>query len=151
MPKISKNIRNFINLPFNEKSLFLEAIFTLAVMRVAILRFSFKYLSRKLHLISSNDKCKELSENELKVAIIIGEIIEKSANHTPWESACLVKAFTAYKMLKRRGISGCLYIGVAKDETNKTLQAHAWSVVDNNNILTGKSYQNFKILTIYQW
>ncbi|WP_418792211.1 lasso peptide biosynthesis B2 protein [Phosphitispora sp. TUW77] len=51
--------------------------------------------------------------------------IKVMSRHTLWESACLVRAIAALKMLQRRNIESTLYLGTAKDE-NAKLIAHAW-------------------------
>lgn len=65
---------------------------------------------------------------ELKFVPIIREIssaVCKMSCHTIWESACMVKAVAAMKMLERRGIESTLYLGTAKDHSGKMI-AHAW-------------------------
>ncbi len=152
MSKIVLKIKKFIALPHREKIFFFEAILILGMMRIGILLFSFKFLSRKLQLITTHTKPTKVTDLELEIAVAIGKSIEKSAQHTPWESACLVKAFTAYKMLKRRGISGRFYIGVNKDKQKKgEIKSHAWTEC-NQTILTGKSgHETFTIFSVYQW
>jgi len=152
MSKIVLKIKKFIALPHREKIFFFEAVLILGMMRIGILLFSFKFLSRNLHLITTHIKPTNVTDSQLEIAVAIGKSIEKSAQHTPWKSACLVKAFSAYKMLKRRGISGRFYIGVNKEgEKRKKMKLHAWSVC-NQIVLTGKSeYESFTVLSVYQW
>jgi len=152
MSKIVLKIKKFIALPYREKIFFFEAIFILGMMRIGILLFSFKFLSRKLHLVTTHTKPIKVTNSNLEIAVAIGKSIEKSAQHTPWESACLVKAFTAYKMLKRRGISGHFYIGVNKDKQKKgEIKSHAWTDCKQT-ILTGKNgHKCFTVFSVYEW
>ncbi len=142
----------FARLSLQEKLLFIEAYFTLGMMRAAILLFSFKQVTKGL--IHHNDK-KEVSIKAYggtKLTRKIGKAIRTAANNTPWESACLAQSLCAYKMLQRRNIPGIFYLGVMKSTTNnQTVQAHAWSEADGE-ILTGKKgHTQYSVISIYQW
>ena len=50
--------------------------------------------------------------DKAKTAADVGWIVERMAEHTPWESACLAQAMAAQNMLKRRGIGSTLYLGL---------------------------------------
>lgn len=51
--------------------------------------------------------------------------IQAAARRLPWPCKCLSQAMTAKAMLRRRGVSTTLYVGVSKDEAQSFL-AHAW-------------------------
>ncbi len=51
--------------------------------------------------------------------------VNRIADHTPWESKCLVRALTARYLLHRKGIVTTMYLGVGKDEDGKMV-AHSW-------------------------
>ena len=61
------------------------------------------------------------------------------SSYTPWESACLAQAFAAKAMLRCRGITSTLYLGLAKNEQGgqSGLLAHAW-LRSGSLILTGE-------------
>jgi hypothetical protein len=44
----------------------------------------------------------------------------------PWENTCLVQAMAGQWMLRRRGLPGKLYLGLARDLESGELLAHAW-------------------------
>ena len=44
--------------------------------------------------------------------------------YAPWRNKCLAEAIAAKGMMRRRGISSTLYLGLAKD--GGELAAHAW-------------------------
>lgn len=64
------------------------------------------------------------SEEDYQYARIVGRQVGRSANKTPWESKCLVRALTAQKLLKRKGIASTMYLGVKTEEGK--MVAHAW-------------------------
>lgn len=68
---------------------------------------------------------------EYKYAKRVSIAVNHVCNKTKWESKCLVRALTAQKLLKKKGIPTTLYLGV-KTEDGKMV-AHAW-------IRTGKMY-----------
>jgi len=87
---------------------------------------------------------------DLHLARMIGWAVRSGANYTPWESVCLPQAVAAKWMIKRRGISGTLYLGVMKDETKPDkLAAHAW-VRCGQFILTGaKGHLQYTVVSTF--
>lgn len=55
----------------------------------------------------------------------IARVVNEVAAKTPWESKCLVRALTVRYLLKRKGISYTLYLGVGKDDRGNMV-AHSW-------------------------
>ena len=58
---------------------------------------------------------------------------------TPWDSNCLAQALAGSLMLHRRGVSGTVYLGVAKDNP-ESLAAHAW-LRSGDQIIAGEDGQ----------
>lgn len=60
-------------------------------------------------------------------AIAIGWAVRAVAVRTPWTSTCLAQALAGVQMLRRRGITSTLTLGVAlaPDKTER-MEAHAW-------------------------
>jgi len=65
-------------------------------------------------------------ERNLEIMCDIRTAINMVCQHTPWESKCLVQAYTAKHLLKKRGIPATVYLGVRKDN-EKGMKAHAWT------------------------
>lgn len=59
-----------------------------------------------------------------KRIIYISRTVRRVCSHTPWESACFVRALTARRMLVKRGIPCTLYLGTCMEDGKMT--AHAW-------------------------
>lgn len=114
----------FIKLPWRKKCFIIEAFFLMGLARMAILIFPFRYIAS----IIGNQMAEssyEVNDKSHLAAHEIGYIVQRLSSWTPWESKCLVKALAAQIMLKNRHIPTTLYLGIAKDGTEKLL-AHAW-------------------------
>ncbi len=147
-----RKFKKFTQLSAAEKALFLEAYYTLGMMRAGILTLSFKRLSRKLQHFPKAVPLPELDEKQRIKAENIGRAVVRAAAFTPWESACLAQSLTAQKMLEKRGIPGVFYLGVAKDETEPgKMNAHAWTQCGEH-ILTGSGgHQAFTVVSVFGW
>jgi len=146
------NIKKFAQLPRKEKRLFWEAYWTLGVMRAAILRIPFKNLTRSLQHSPKKGKSVMLNEEQKRTALAIGRAIERAALHTPWESACLAQSLAAQKMLKKRGIPGVFYLGVAKDnEVEEKMKAHAWTECGEMILTGGRGHEAFTVVSVFGW
>ena len=147
-----QKFRKFAKLSAREKNLFMEAYYTLGVMRTMILRVPFKRLTRSLEHQAKKGELAQLNEEQMQMALNIGKAIGQAAAHTPWESACLAQSLTAQKMLKKRGIPGVFYLGAAKDEESKEkMKAHAWSQCGDTIITGGGGHEDFTVLSVFGW
>ncbi|MDD5901309.1 MAG: lasso peptide biosynthesis B2 protein [Lachnospiraceae bacterium] len=54
----------------------------------------------------------------------VAYVVDRICTKTAWESKCLVRALTAQKLLKAKGISSTMYLGCGYDEGK--MVAHAW-------------------------
>jgi len=86
------------------------------------------------------------------MAIQIGEAVERAGRHTPWNSACLVRAFTAASMMQRRKIPGRMYIGVQKDAYEpRDIEAHAWTMCAEQCITGAHERSGFTQIRSFEW
>ena len=134
-----------------QKKLFVEAYLTLGFYRIAILTRKFKSLVTELHQ-NGKSTYAEISDEKRQLALLIGDAVTMAAYHTPWESACLVQALTAQRMLRKRKIAGRIHLGVTMNSAdNDPLAAHAW-LVCGDEILTGmEGLENYTILSTFSW
>lgn len=132
-----------------EKRLLLEAFVLLGIARLLVLVLPFRWLARSVggHMQESPDK---VADSDLALAGLIGQAVCSAAGNTPWESVCLPQAVAGQWMLKRRGIPGTLYLGVAKTEENlDKLAAHAW-LRCGSLIITGASgHRQFTVVSTF--
>ena len=137
-----------------QQKLFVEAYLTLGFYRIAILTRSFKSLVSELNQNGKPIRA-ENPDDKKQIALLIGGAVTTAANHTPWQSACLVQALTAQRMLLKRKIAGSFHLGVtmnsADSDPNDPMTAHAW-LVCGDEILTGRTgLGNYTILSTFSW
>ncbi len=105
-----------------EMRLLTEAIFGLVVSGVLIRFWRFRVLAAHLgrHMAESPI---DQDRAQLAVAQSIRWAIHATARRLPWHPVCLPQALTAQWMLRRRGITSTLYLGV---DPGSRYDAHAW-------------------------
>lgn len=123
------NIRGFIKGNHN-KYVTIQIWVYAAWYRFCIRFVPIKYL-RKHFGIEGEESPKEGRWEDYRYAKLIARHVNQSANNTPWESKCLVRAWTAQSLLKKKNIPTTLYLGVGTEEGR--MVAHAW-------IRTGELY-----------
>ena len=115
-------VRDYVR--FNrEKRLTIEVWFWAAVYRLMIVFVPVKYLKKHFGISGEESSPEESKDNYVK-AVKIAYHANRIAEHTPWESKCLVRALTAQRLLTKKKISSTLYLGVKKE--GETMAAHAW-------------------------
>lgn len=107
----------------NEKWITVQIYFYAAFYRMCILAVPMQRIEKMLGYRGEESPVEETLEH-IKAAKRIGIHVNRIAEHTPWESKCLVRAMTARKILEKKGISCTLYLGVGKEEDK--MVAHAW-------------------------
>jgi len=118
-------LRKLRTLSWAERRLALEALAWLAVMRLAVRTVKFRRLVRWLRLEQGETPAQPAPNPG--AAERVGWAVRGAAARTPWESACLVQALAAARMLQERGLPATLYLGAArKPDRREELHAHAW-------------------------
>jgi hypothetical protein len=144
--------KKFTKLSSEEKKLFVEAYLILGIMRFAILTTSFKHLTRSMEHSTKKQVLPKLDEDQIYIAKRIGDAIVRASAHTPWQSACLVQALTAQKMLKKRCIGGAFYLGVFKERKDTgEIEAHAWAQCGELTITGGRGSEAYTVLSVFAW
>lgn len=144
-------VKKIVKLPSKEKKLFFEAYATLGVMRLAVLTISFKRLTSSLNHDATKIELEKLSDAELKTVKMVERSIRRASSYTPWNSNCLAQSLTAYKMLKKRSVSGVFYLGTMIDKEDGQMKAHAWTQCGDK-IITGKpGHEQYTILSVFGW
>jgi len=124
-----------------------EGTYFLFLARVKLLAMPFKKIAPGLGIYMKETAEKDQSEHR-EVLRLIHQTIRRLSRRTPWESACLVQAMAAKRMLNRRGIGCTIYFGITKDEKKeKGLTAHAW-LRSGNTMVTGAKGVNLPAYTV---
>jgi hypothetical protein len=119
-----------------------EALAYLAGARVAVVALPFHILARRL----GARQAETLTTGPLDPASRrVGWAIAAAARRTPWRSECLEQAIAAKAMLKRRGIEGTLYLGVAQHPS----EAHAWLRVGDRNVTGGTDVGRYAVVASF--
>lgn len=117
-----------------------------AYFRFLIRFVPMKYLRKTLG-IQGEESGMEAAPEEYKYAKLISRHVGRSAGNTPWESKCLVRALTAQRLLKKKGIASTLYLGVGTEE--EKMVAHAWLRVGRLYV-TGGNGEGYAIVDRYR-
>ena len=100
----------------------------LAYLYSALYRFEIRFIKPKFLQKGWGIEGEESSEKEAtwkyRYAASVSGVVNRICNKTAWESKCLVRALTAQKLLKQKGIGSTLYLGCGYAEDK--MVAHAW-------------------------
>ena len=113
---LTRKTKTFFKISNELKIEFLKAFFYTGFYRAFILLVPFNKLRKRMG--------KHKEESADKIASHISWVVTLISSKTPWESKCLVQALTAQRMLKSKGISTTIYLGVRKE--GNEMKAHAW-------------------------
>lgn len=147
MKKIVRLIRKFIKLSFKRKLLFIEAYFLLGYWRLMILKKPFLKIADSLGTqnVETPVSCEDI---DLKTVRQVKSAIKAMSKYTFWESKCLVQAYAAKAMLRKRKQKTTVYLGVAKSE-NKEMIAHAWVRCGTVYVTGGNERERFTVTSIF--
>ena len=110
-----------------EKGMTIKAYIYAAYFRTCILIYN-KHKRGKLEDMlgeRNQESSYGVNPKELRTAKLVSRHVNRIAEHTPWESKCMVRAMTAQKLLSEKNIETTLYLGVGKNQDG-SMRAHAW-------------------------
>lgn len=120
MPALAR----FLALPARAQGRLVEAVICLLAVRLALALLPFPRALRLLRIVHGETSPGRIGAAE---AAEVGSAIARAARHVPFRAACLQQAFAALLMLRRRGLSATVHLGLARGAGAAPLQAHAWS------------------------
>ena len=128
-PPISRLLGRFGGLSNRDRTLLAEAVFWLALSRIALKVCPFRVIAARLGAFSAPTQTAagdiELSQEQLRVARTVGWSVTRAARYVPFRAVCLPQAIAAKMMLRRRHVPSVLHFGVAII-AGGPLKAHAW-------------------------
>lgn len=141
---LARKVKTFICMNNKEKFCIIQTFFYTGFYRAFILFIPFNKLRKRMgsHKQESSDK---VDNDTYRIARRISSRVLFISAKTPWESKCLVQALTAQKLLKRKGISTTIYLGVKKDRNNNML-AHAWIRCGSYYVTGGDSREGYAVV-----
>ncbi|OGO34204.1 MAG: hypothetical protein A2Z16_06080 [Chloroflexi bacterium RBG_16_54_18] len=104
--------------------LLVETTIWLFIARLAVLILPFRWVMRTCGIQNHESPQTVASEKEPLVERVTWAV-DALRWATPWDSNCLARSIAGKRLLKRRGLTSTLYLGVAKSDP-KTLIAHSW-------------------------
>lgn len=107
----------------NAKMITIQAWLYSAVFRFRILYVKSDKLRRKWGQ-EGEESPETATREEYKYAKRVSYAVNHVCNKTKWESKCLVRALTAQKLLRKKGILSTLYLGCGLEDGK--MVAHAW-------------------------
>ena len=120
---LARKVKTFISMDNKEKFNIMQTFFYTGFYRAFILFVPFNKLRKRMGKHKEESAAKE-TRDVYKIASHISWVVTLISSKTPWESKCLVQALTAQRMLKSKGISTTIYLGVRKE--GNEMKAHAW-------------------------
>jgi len=124
-----KRLRQLLALPRSSRRLLLEAAFLLWVTKLALLSISFESLRRKAARFFPPAAGGTPDWHTIRT---VAWAVERAAAAVG--GTCLTKAFVGEWLLRRRGQTVEVRVGVARD-ANGGLDAHAWLEVEGLTII----------------
>lgn len=147
-------VQKFAALDGQRRKLLIEAFVLLGQRRLALKSKPFTEQVSHLQMHREAIEQPPLAPAVIETARSIGWAVTLAANHTPWESTCLVQVLAAQRMLQKRGIAGVFYIGATtarnQDETPGLL-AHAWLKCSDEFITGEKGHQAYTVVSSFSW
>lgn len=115
-------IINYLKYNPQKKLTLLSYIYS-AIFRFQICFIKSKYLRRGWG-IEGEESPDTVEGWKYTYAQNVSYVVNRICTKTAWESKCLVRALTAQKLLKSKGISSTMYLGCGYDDGK--MVAHAW-------------------------
>ena len=124
-----------------------EALGCLCVARVMVAALPFRRIAAALGAAETASPV-EVSPRDVERARRVRDVIRHACRWLPLRPSCLVKSVAAMYMLRRRGVEGTLYLGVAV-EPGQTLRAHAWVRCGRDFVVGGRDHAQFAEVTSF--
>jgi hypothetical protein len=139
--------RRFFRMERLERNLFLLSFLQTVIISFLLVVIPRRYVLKRIGVLGIESSL-DGSEEIWKAVAPIAKAIRRTVRYSPWRVTCFAKAISAKRLLKRKGVSSTLYVGVAKDGLNKVV-AHAW-LRCGSVIVTGKEEMHrFTIMVFY--
>ena len=145
---ITRRLGKLSKFSWRERGLLLESFFLLGIGRFLVIMVPFRRVAPHLGEINGSHPL-IFQETDQEHVQQIARWVRFSSRFTPFTSNCFNKALAAHFMLRRRGLSSTLYLGVAKEGQN--MEAHAW-LISGEQIITGADvHERFTEVSHFTW
>jgi hypothetical protein len=141
------NLLRFLQFPVARKLLLLEALYFLAVARLAMFLLPFRRVATWLGTVGAETP-QTAAEEFIRQAREIAWAIAVLARRVPWDSRCLAQALAGTAMLRRRSLEGTVSFGAGRDGESK-FSAHAWLRFGPLMVTGGPGHDRFQLFTTF--
>jgi hypothetical protein len=117
---VISRLSRFFGLPVREWGLVVEAALSLLVVRLLAV-LPFRWALRLMRITQGGSGSGRVVALDAEA---IGRAIGRAAGAVPFRAVCVHEAFAALLMLRRRGLSAIVRLGLSRD--SGALIAHAW-------------------------
>jgi hypothetical protein len=147
MRKLMGSLKNFLKLSFKLKLLVIGSFILLYFFRLLIKLIPSKRLTILMgtEMQESPALLDKITQNK---ALWVGWAINRVSNHIRWDNKCLTRAITGQYILKLLHIPSTIYLGVAKEDSNKMI-AHAWLRSGDQFIIGAEEKDKFQSVTCF--
>ena len=143
-------IAAFFSAPAARRRLALEAGWELLRARVLTLCPATIYSASLGRLVEADEpESERLAEVSRNQAAEIGQVVASVSARLPFRAECLQQAIAVRRMLRRRGISAMVYLGIARDRAERAdvrQAAHAWVKVGTRVVSGDGMIEKFAIV-----
>lgn len=122
----------------------LEALLYLIFFRVLIVFLPFRFWGHRFGIAYAETLKTDYRRHYPKMNLIV-KSVNWVSSIVPWKSLCLDRALAGARILKSRGLSSTIYIGLAK-QTDSHWNAHAWLRCGDRFIMGYSEDQPFKLV-----
>lgn len=124
----------WLRLPPPQRVVALEAAVWLTLARLLVYHVPMRYWRRHLEAAGGGAG----DAGRLPLGRVVARMVRRVARRLPFEALCLPQAMAAQWMLRRRGVSARLWIGVRRPAPRRPLDYHAWLTVDGESVIGGR-------------
>ena len=128
-------VGKLFQIPWRDRLLLFEAVVVLALARLATWLLPFRWLAPFLGRKMAESP--ETDPTDVEPVRRIEWAVSVARRYGPWGQWCLAEAIAGKALLRRRGLTSTLYLGVLKGDDGE-LEAHAW-LRCGSRILIGES------------
>lgn len=123
-----------------------HALFWLMVSRLMLWILPFRHIAYRLGE-QGRESSSAILPNETERAERVRNLLVQVCRRVHWKPSCLVRSLAAMILLRREGLEGTLYLGVAR--ASGELRAHAWVRCGNVFVAGARGHREFNVLNSF--
>lgn len=154
--QITRDLRRFIHAPTDRKLMAAEAVYALVIARLDTLRPATHYTAKLGAPAKDPSDASNVSDpppemKQIRLAAEIGQTVARVASWMPFRALCLQQVLAVRRMMRRRGLTGTIFLGLERerDETTGQREAHAWMRIGDRVVSGDRDLDRYVILGAY--